>query len=394
MNSPEKLRVLLFGRLADEDFGGLERHVRSLVDALSEDVDYVNLVADRGVPIADFWKCPVVAAPSLGKLASVYLCPTMPLKARALHRRRRFDIAHLHLQDPMSHLAALALPATLPIVITWHSDIVAQRALLGPYRPFLKRLVARAAAVITQSPAHVASMPQLASLSRSDQRVTVPYGGEFTALRAPHPKVAELRRAFGSRIVFTLGRHVYYKGFDYLIRAMARVPESRLIIGGTGPLTELLRRVAREAGVAERTHFVGRVPETDLPAYYQACDVFCLPSVDPSESLGAVQVEAMACGKPVVCCDLRNGVTWVNRDGETGLVVPPRDPEALAAALARLLDDAALRARLGANAERRALAEFSLAALREQTLAVYRRAVGESQAASASIRSSRSSTTW
>jgi rhamnosyl/mannosyltransferase len=392
MSEPRKLRVLLFGRLADVDFGGLERHVRSLVDALRDDVDYVNLVADRGVPIADFWRCPVVAVPSLGKLASVYLCPTMPLAARRLQREHRFDIAHLHLPDPMSHLAALALPRDIPLVLTWHSDIIAQRALLGAYWPLLKRLVARAAAVIAPTPAHFSSMPQLAALTRPEQRVTVPFGFDLAELRRPHPRAAALRAEFGARVVFTVGRHVYYKGLDYLLRAVALLPDAQLVIGGTGPLTAQLQRVALDAGVAERVRFVGRIADEELPAYYQACDVFCLPSVDPAEAFGIVQVEAMACGKPVVSCELNNGVSWVNRDGETGLVVPPRDPAALGAALARLLDDAPLRERLGANAARRALAEFSLAALREQTLAVYRRALGArsnaSDAVSDSIRPS------
>ncbi|MDH4189993.1 MAG: glycosyltransferase [Betaproteobacteria bacterium] len=371
----ERLRVLLFGRLADRDFGGLERHVRSLVDALEADVNYVNLVADRGVPMADFWRCPVVAVPSLGKLASVYLCPAMPLAARRLHREHRFHLAHLHLPDPMAHLAALALPADVPLVLTWHSDIVAQRLLLGPYRPFLRRLVARAAAVIAPTPAHFTSMPQLAALTRPAQRVTVPFGFDLSGLSRPHPKRAALRAEFGPRVVFSVGRHVYYKGLDYLLRAMADLPDTQLVIGGSGPLTARLRQSALELGVATRVRFVGRIPDEDLAAYYQACDVFCLPSVDPSEAFGIVQLEAMACAKPVVSCELHNGVTWVNRDGETGLVVPPRAPRALAAALERLLADAALRARLGASGARRAQGEFSLAALREQTLAVYQGAI-------------------
>jgi rhamnosyl/mannosyltransferase len=99
--------------------------------------------------------------------------------------------------------------------------------------------------------------------------------------------------------------------------------------------------------------------------------MFCLPSVEPAEAFGIVQIEAMAAGKPVVCCDLRNGVTWVNRDGETGLVVPPADAGALADALRRLADPA-LRARLGAQARERAFAEFTTDAMARGTLQVYR----------------------
>ena len=132
-------------------------------------------------------------------------------------------------------------------------------------------------------------------------------------------------------------------------------------------------RIAREAGVAARVHFAGRIPEAELPAYYHACDVFCLPSVELAEGFGIVQIEAMASGKPVVCCELHNGVTWVNQDGITGLVVPPADPAALAAALAKLARETALRARLGEQGRTRAFSVFTLEAMARGTLSVYRR---------------------
>ena len=259
------------------------------------------------------------------------------------------------------------------MVITWHSDIVRQKNILKPYWPFLKRFVARAEAVIAATPAHFASMPQLAALSRPEQRAIVPYGFDFDPLREPHPKAAALRAAHGGRIVFALGRHVYYKGFEYLVRAMRALADAKLLLGGSGPLTDELTRIAIAEGIADRVVFTGRIPESELPAYYQACDVFCLPSVEPSEAFGIVQVEAMACGKPVVCSDLKNGVNWVNPDGVTGLAVPPRDERALAVAWTRILEDRELRERPGAAAASRAATQFSLAALREGTLAVYRR---------------------
>ena len=368
------LRVLQFGRFADAEYGGLERHVHDLVRALAGEADCVDLVADRGLqPFEGDWPCKLVRSRALAVVASTPLCPGMPWIARALHRAQPFQIAHLHFPDPMSHLAALALPRTVRTVITWHSDIVRQKNILKAYWPFLKRFVARADAVIAATPAHFASMQQLAALSRPGQRATVPYGFDFDRLRAPHPMAAALRAAHGGRIVFALGRHVYYKGFEYLVRAMRAVTNAKLLLGGSGPLTDELKRIAIAEGIADRVVFTGRIPESELPAYYQACDVFCLPSVEPSEAFGIVQLEAMACGKPVVCSDLKNGVNWVNPDGVTGLAVPPRDERALALALTKLLEDRDLRERLGAAAASRAATQFSLAALREGTLAVYRR---------------------
>ncbi len=375
--TPRPLRVLAFGRHADAGFGGIERHVHSLAVELAGEVDFVNLVEDRGLPPGDMeWPCPVVRAPALFTAAGTPICPTMPLIARGLHAQHAFDLAHVHLPDPMSHVAALALPRTVPVVITWHSDVIRQKRLFKLYRPLLAPFVARAAAVVAATPRHHESMPQLNALTRPEQREVVPYGFDLDALAAPHPDVADLRRQFGERAIFALGRHVYYKGFEYLIDAMRELPEARLILGGSGPLTPSLRRRAAEAGVEGRVHFAGRIPDGQLRAYYQACEIFCMPSVEPSEAFGIVQIEAMACAKPVVCCELGNGVTWVNQHGRTGLVVPPRNAAALAAALRTLLDDPALRGRLGGQAASRVRGEFSMAHMRAHAVRVYSKVLG------------------
>src|SRR5262249_44465544 len=156
---------------------------------------------------------------------------------------------------PMSHLAAASLPQEVRIVVTWHSDIVRQRSVFGLYRPLLQRLMRRSAAVIAATPAHFTSMPQLHELAPSDKRKVVPFGFELQPFRSPHPKAASLRESFGQRVVFTLGRHVYYKGFEYLVRALRDVPRATLVIGGSGPLTELYRKIAAESGVAGRVRF-------------------------------------------------------------------------------------------------------------------------------------------
>jgi rhamnosyl/mannosyltransferase len=137
--------------------------------------------------------------------------------------------------------------------------------------------------------------------------------------------------------------------------------------------------LARSLRVEKRLDIIGRIPEEDLPAYYHACDVYCMPSVEPAEAFGIVQLEAMAAGKPVVCCKLGNGVNYVNLDGETGIAVLPKDASALAAALRRLQADPALRKRLGEQGRRRAFAEFSLEKMRDGTLAVYREVLSQAR---------------
>ena len=368
------IRVLTFGRYADDNFGGLERYVFELARALEPEVRYTNIVAKRGgAPDLSMVGETVYARPWAG-LVGTPVCPTMPWYALTRHRRAPFDLVHLQFPaDPMAHLSTALLPRSVKRVISWHSDIIRQQKLLALYRPFLDRLVRSADAIIAATPAHISSSEQLSALRDRSRLHVVPYGFDLSRFRERPALAGEVRRRFKEGfLVFALGRHVYYKGFEFLIRALRELPGSALALGGQGPLTEQLAQVARQVGVADRVHFVGRIPEAELPAWYHACDVFCLPSVEPAEAFGIVQVEAMACGKPVVCCQLDNGVNWVNRDGETGIAVPPADPAALAGALARLQQDASLRARLGDQARRRALAHFTSAAMAKSTLAVYR----------------------
>jgi rhamnosyl/mannosyltransferase len=189
-------------------------------------------------------------------------------------------------------------------------------------------------------------------------------------------RAAELRAAAGEfPLIFAVGRHVYYKGFEYLLRALGQLPSVRLVLGGQGPLTGALKDLAQSLGVAERVTFTGRLSDDELAAWYHACDVFCLPSVEPSEAFGLVQLEAMACGKPVVNTQLGNGANVVNLDGVTGLTARPRDTASLAACLARLCADPDLRRALGAAGRQRARTQFSAARMGEQTLALYRRLV-------------------
>lgn len=375
------MKILHFGRFHDENFGGLERHVALLLKGLSRSIHVDNLVAnDRfasEVALAEGYR--VFKVPSLGVFAGMALCPTMPYRARKLHRREHYDIVHLHFPDPMSHLAAMALPKNVRLVISWHSDIVRQQKLLKLYRPFLDRIIARADAIIAATPRHFSASTQLGCADPARLHV-VPYGIDFAPFEEPFAMAAgdKLRaRHPGRKIVFAVGRHVYYKGFEYLIHAMKAVrQDALLILGGAGPLSTDLKALATAEGLENRVVFAGRIPDEALPAYYHAADVFCLPSVEPSEAFGLVQVEAMACMKPVVCCELGTGVSYVNQHGVTGLVVPPRDPEALAEALNRLLDNDALRQKMGEAGHARAKGEFTLDRMWRETLAVYREVTG------------------
>jgi rhamnosyl/mannosyltransferase len=132
-----------------------------------------------------------------------------------------------------------------------------------------------------------------------------------------------------------------------------------------------LAQLAKSIGAEERVTFFGEVSDHRLRALLHAADVFVLPSIDRCEAFGIAQLEAMACGKPVVSTNLPSGVRFVNRHETTGLLVPPAEPDALAGALNRLLDDPSLRARLGQAGRERVASEFHVDRMVERTLTVY-----------------------
>jgi rhamnosyl/mannosyltransferase len=182
------------------------------------------------------------------------------------------------------------------------------------------------------------------------------------------PKFRLIIAKYHRPIVLSVGRLVYYKGFEYLIRAMAAIKGSLIIIGN-GPLKAELLRLASRVGISERLTILDQVE--DVTPFYHAADLFVLPSIARTEAFGIVQLEAMAAGKPVINTQLHSGVPFVSQHGITGLTVPPADTAALARAINRLLGDPALRASYGAAARLRTQEEFTVDRMVARTLAIY-----------------------
>jgi rhamnosyl/mannosyltransferase len=221
-------------------------------------------------------------------------------------------------------------------VATYHSDIVRQQTALKVYRPLLDRFLTDIDHIFVTSPRLLEQSTSLAPYREKTSVVPLSidlddygqYGGPPVALPGDSNRPTLL----------FVGRLNYYKGVEYLLDAMPSL-DADLIVAGDGARRETLEDRATRLGVSDRVHFLGYVDETHLHGYYDRADVFVLPSVEPSEAFGIVQLEAMAYRTPVVNTDLPTGVPWVSQDGKTGVTVPPRDADALASAVADLLDD-------------------------------------------------------
>lgn len=314
----------------------------------------------------------VVEVASLGRLLSTPLAPGF---VGAL-RRSRADLFHFHIPHPTGEVAYLLSGLRTPAVATYHSDVVRQRWVMPLYRFFFQPFLRRLKVIMPTSRRYLETSPWLAP-HRARCRV-VPLGyplGDYAPTEESTRKAAVHRARFGKFVVF-LGCLRAYKGLPFLLRALARLKGVRAVIAGEGPLRPELEKLAGELRIAERVHFAGRVDHEDAVALLHAAAMFVLPSHLRSEAFGLCQIEAMACGLPIISTDLPTGVPEVNRDGETGLIVPPGDAEALAAAIKKLIDDPDLRKRLGEGGKQRARENYGAETMSERVAEVYREVLG------------------
>lgn len=352
--------------------GGIELHVRRLCTHLVQrGVQVEALVTNTGrkTVALEMEGVPVTKAARLITLAST----PVSLSLFQEMARKEVDIVHLHFPYPIGELAFLFRGRSRALVITYHSDIVRQWYLLPFYAPFLRRVLQQAERIIVGSEAYLRSSPWL----RSHQRrcVVVPFGIELEPFQRPEPQgIAQVRQRHRPPILLFVGRFRYYKGLHYLVEAMKEV-DGTLLLVGAGPEESRLRHQVRKAGLEHRILFLGEVPLKELVPLYYASDLFVLPACERSEAFGVAQLEAMACGLPVVSTELGTGTSFVNLHGVTGLVVPPRNPQALAQGINLLLQDEEQRLEMGRKAEERVEQEFGVEKMVERTLQVYAEAL-------------------
>jgi rhamnosyl/mannosyltransferase len=281
------------------------------------------------------------------------------------------NIVHLHAPYPPAELSLLLARLCAKVVVTYHFDVVRQRIVSPVYHPVLHAALGRADRIVCSNPNLAATSPVL---SAHHEKVTViPFGidpGRLHLSSEEELQVHARRSAHKRPVALFVGRLVYYKGVEYLVRAAARA-DLDVVIVGNGPLEESLRSLAAALGLTERVRFMPHVPWHELKLLYHTCDVFVLPSVARSEAFGLVLLEAMSAGKPLVTTELGTGTSWINQHGSTGLVVAPRNPDALGDAMRRLATDHELARRFGSAARARVLTNFSDRQFKADHLRVY-----------------------
>jgi rhamnosyl/mannosyltransferase len=373
------MRVLQFGKFYPPDIGGIERVMFDITEGLNaRDIrcDVLCSNSENRYVEESIGKYRVTRARSYGIRFATSMSPQMAFKLKEM--QGDYDIIHVHVPDPTATLSLFAVRPRSKVVVHWHNDIVRQKYLLKLFLPFQDWLVRRADAIVTTSPNYIVGSPYLTH--HRDKCHVVPIGVEKSSFQVSDKTVSEIRKRYGDRrIVFTVGRLSRYKGYQYLIRA-ARLLSDRyvVLIGGAGPLeAELAVQIQRE-GLGDKVFLLGRIEHEDLGCYYEACDLFCLSSITKNEGFGIVQIEAMLFKKPVVSTNIKgSGVTWANLNGETGLVVEPRDPTGLAKAIERICSDRDIYNRFARAGFDRATSEFSKEKMLSAVTGVYETVLGK-----------------
>jgi rhamnosyl/mannosyltransferase len=350
--------------------GGIPAVIRCLVRVTrsSSEIIVARRLGWTGQHIVD--ATVVTATMSLGTLFSMPIAPTFP---RALLKRSdHADILVHHAPFPLTDLAiAIGLPERTGLIVYWHAEIVGRSLLRLLVSPLIRYTLNRADKIVVSDDSIVHASSFLKP--HRSKIAVVPYGvdTEYWIDIDDNQKLEISRRRTAlPRLVVAIGRLVSYKGFDILLRAIAKIDSQAIIIGG-GPLLVELEALAVTLGVADRVKFVGNIATQEIKIWMHAARVFALPSRTIAEAFGIVQIEAMSAGLPIVNTNLPSAVPHIARDGMEGLTVSPDNPAELAAALERLLDDPELAKRLGAAARVRARTEYGESAFLERISTIY-----------------------
>lgn len=371
MSSTQKAGAILF--LAGDfppDVGGIQRYVYGLARAVTGLGRRALVIAPRregAGPVDAALGCPVVRVPGHSKMT---LAVSM---ARALRSQLRSGgvaavVATKWMPEGPACLLSRAAKHAPMILIGYGREFLPEPG--RPVKAFVQHRVLRAASLCLAVSHYTAHNFVRAGVP--EERVQVIYGGVDAERLAQPEAQAEgqrLREKLGlgdAPLLLTVARLVRRKGHDLVLDAMARLRAEGMdvwyAVVGDGPEKEVLQAKAEALGLSPWVIFTGAVADDDLPCWYAACDIFVMPSRDipgqPPEGLGLVYLEANAAGKPVVGART-GGVEDAIVDDETGFLVPPEDPEALAAALRRLLHDRDLAARLGDQGRQRVESQFT-----------------------------------
>jgi rhamnosyl/mannosyltransferase len=346
------MRVLHFYKTYYPDsLGGIEQVIRQLcvgTGKLGVTNQVLSLSRQKNLAPYDFEGTMVHRVAQDFEIAS-NACSLAAIGALA-RMAREADVIHYHFPWPFMDLAHFLARVNKPSLVTYHSDIVRQKRLLRLYQPLKHRFLQSVDTIVATSPNYLASS---AVLDRyRDKTRVITYGLDRNTYPEPMPALLEQwRKRVGDKFFLFVGVLRYYKGLHILLDAVARL-DYPVVIVGAGPIEQELKAHAERLGL-KHVLFVGALDDADKVALLTLCYAVAFPSHLRSEAFGISLLEGAMFGKPMISSEIGTGTTYINIHNETGLVVPPSDPQALGDAMRTLWENPQLAADMGRRAAQR-----------------------------------------
>lgn len=262
------------------------------------------------------------------------------------------DIVIYNFPYPLVDLAVLLGLIRGTLVVWWHCDFeIKGKFANAMFRPLVNHTLKKANKIIVSSEGNITGSETLRKYA--DKCAVIPFAIDQTLIEEGKNYYRSERQAQPSAPVHVLfiGRFVWYKGIDVLLKAYSELDQSKyeLTLVGDGPLFDDMKKLADSLHLAH-VNFTGHVSDEEKKEWIKWCDYLVLPSISKAEAFAIVQIEAMTFGKPVINTNIKSGVPYVSKDGVTGITVPLQDTEALRDAMKQLGENTALRERYSKNA--------------------------------------------
>lgn len=367
------LKVLHFYKTYyPESFGGVEQVIYQLCETLSAHGvnSQVLTLADSNLGTTRVGHHLVHRVRRDFHVASTSF--SMSAVRRLAELAKEADVIHYHFPWPFMDVAHFLARIDKPTVVTYHSDIVRQKKLLQFYRPLKRHFLSRVSRIVSTSPNYLATSPVLGNFK--SKTTVIPIGLNKATYPEPTPeRLKYWRERLGEKFFLFVGVIRYYKGLHILLNALAGT-DFPVAIVGAGPIENELREQANRLKL-QNTRFLGAVPDEDKVALLSLCHGVVFPSHLRSEAFGISLLEGAMFGKPMISSEIGTGTSYINIDGETGLVVPPSDADAFRNAMQTLWDNTALAKAMGARAAVRYETLFTADRMAEAYLSLYRELV-------------------